>query len=69
MGPLTIAIGSFFVLLVLIHLAKPGIVYNPNGSLREFGVGYSKKTVLPLWLIVLVIAILCYAGSVYFFEK
>ena len=69
MRPLTIAIGLFFVLLCLIQLAKPGIVYNPDGSLREFGVGYSKKTVLPLWLIVLVIAILCYAVSVYFFEK
>ena len=68
MRPLTVAIGSFFVLLCFIHWIKPQLVYNSDGSLREFGVGYRKKTVLPLWLLVLVLAILCYGGAVYFLE-
>jgi hypothetical protein len=67
--PLTIAIGTFFIILCLIHWWKPRLVYNSDGSLREFGVGYSKKTVLPLWLIVIVTAILSYGGALYFFES
>jgi hypothetical protein len=66
--PLTIAIGAFFVLLCLIHWTKPQLIYHPNGSLREFGVGYKKKTVMPLWLVVLLLSILCYGGAVYFFD-
>lgn len=66
--PLTIAIGSFFVLLCFIHWTKPQLIYNSDGSLREFGVGYKKKTVTPLWLVVLLLAILCYGGAVYFFD-
>ena len=66
--PLTIAIGVFFIILCLIHWIKPRLVYHSNGSLREFGVGYQKKTVLPLWLLVLVAAILSYAGALYFFD-
>jgi len=66
--PITVAIGTFFILLCLVHWIKPQLVYRPDGSLREFGVGYQKKTVLPLWLLVLVMAILCYGGAVYFFD-
>ena len=69
MRPLTIAIGAFFVLLCLIHLIKPSLVYHSDGSLREFGVGYQRKTVLPMWFLVLVLAILCYGGSLYFFDR
>lgn len=66
--PLTVSIASFLLILCLIHWLKPNLVYNQDGSLREFGLGYKKKTVLPLWLIVLVIAILSYGAAVYFFD-
>ena len=49
-----ISIYSFIVLL------KPNIIYNNDGSLRQFGVGFKKKTVIPLWLISIVIAIFSY---------
>jgi len=39
---------------------KPNIIYNNDGSLRQFGVGFKKKTVIPLWLISIVIAIFSY---------
>ena len=66
--PITIAIGAFFIILCVIHLSKPHLIYSPDGSLREFGVGYKKKTVLPLWLVVLVSSVLCYGAAVYFFD-
>ena len=66
--PLTIAIGVFLIVLCLIHWIKPQLIYHSDGSLREFGVGYKKKTVLPLWFIVIVTAILSYGGAIYFFD-
>ena len=68
MRPLSVAVGIFFIAMVLIHWWKPQLVYTADGSLREFGVGYRKKTVLPLWLLAIVIAIVCYGGAVYFFD-
>jgi hypothetical protein len=39
---------------------NPSFLYNEDGSLREFGVGYSSKTVLPIWLIAILLGILSY---------
>ena len=49
----------------MIHLWKPSIVYQTDGSLRPFGVGYRKKTVVPLWLVVFLLAIFSYTISIY----
>ena len=38
----------------------PSFIYNDDGSLREFGIGYASKTVLPIWLIAIVLGILSY---------
>jgi len=35
-------------------------LYNKNGSLRQFGIGSSKKTVVPIWLLSIILGILCY---------
>jgi len=59
------AIVFFIVGFAIIHLWKPSIVYQPDGSLRPFGVGYRKKTVLPLWLVVFLLAIFSYTASIY----
>ena len=42
----------------LIQMMKPSFIYNNDGSLREFGVGYRNKTILPLWLFSIVLGIL-----------
>ena len=44
---------------------KPSLLYNNDGSLREFGIGYDRKTVLPIWLFSLVLAILSYLFVLY----
>ena len=56
MFSLFVFIVSYFVL----NTVKPKFLYNDNMTLRQFGVGYRKKTVLPLWLISIVLAILSY---------
>lgn len=55
-------IGVFFVLQQL----KPAFIYKKDGSLRQFGIGYKEKTVLPIWLIAIVLAILSYVIVMYY---
>jgi hypothetical protein len=35
-------------------------MYNEDGSLRQFGIGFQRKTVVPAWLVAIIIAILSY---------
>ena len=41
-------------------MMKPLCFYNKDGSIRHFGVGYKNKTILPIWLLSIVLGILCY---------
>lgn len=59
------AILLFIILFVIVQAFKPSFLYNQDGSLREFGVGYKSKTVVPIWLITIVLAILCYLAVLY----
>lgn len=55
-----ISILLFLLLFSIIHYLKPGFIYNKEGGFRPFGVGYKHKTVVPMWLIAIFLAILCY---------
>jgi hypothetical protein len=63
---LNIVIFLFLVLFTIIHLLKPGLIYDKDGSFREFGVGYRHKTVIPIWIVSIVLAILCYIAVSYY---
>ena len=55
-----IAICIFIVLFVILQIVKPTFLYRNNGTLRQFGIGYKNKTVVPIWFITIIIAILSY---------
>ena len=57
---LNIAILLFVILFSCIHFIKPGFLYNHDGGFRPFGVGYKHKTVIPIWVVSIILAILCY---------
>jgi hypothetical protein len=57
---LTASIFLFMVVLGIVHWLKPRYMYHDDGSLREFGVGYKQKTVTPMWLVVILVAIAAY---------
>ena len=61
-----ISIILFLFIFGLIQLSKPACFYNKDGSIREFGVGYKNKTILPIWLLSLVLGILCYLAVLYY---
>ena len=63
---LLVAIVLFIIIFGIIQMMKPSCLYNKDGSIREFGVGYKNKTILPIWLLSIVLGILCYLAVMYF---
>jgi hypothetical protein len=56
----------FLIFYILIIALKPHFIYNKDGSLRNFGVGYTRKTVIPVWLLAIFLAITAYFIVLYF---
>jgi len=56
----TLSIALFAVIYFLLSTYKPGFIFSKDGNIREFGVGQSNKTILPLWLVSLLLGILSY---------
>jgi hypothetical protein len=56
----------FIIVFGLVQLFRPAFLYNNDGSIREFGVGYKNKTIMPLWLFSLILGILSYLAILYY---
>jgi len=65
-NPLLVSIILFLVLFFAIQLGKPSYLYNNDGSIRNFGIGYRNKTILPIWLLSIILGILCYLFVLYY---
>ena len=63
---ISFSIMLFIILYGGIMLFRPSFIYNTDGSLREFGVGFSKKTVIPAWFLSILLAILSYFSVLYY---
>lgn len=63
---IVVAILIYIILFALVNVLKPAFMYNPDGSLKEFGVGYRKKTIIPVWLSSIILAIIAYFSVVYY---
>lgn len=62
----SISIIIFVILYTTIILFKPGFLYNNDGTLRQFGLGFRKKTVIPIWLLSIILAIISYFSVLYY---
>jgi len=62
----TASIIVFFILYTVIILCKSSLIYNKDGSLREFGIGQSRKTILPIWLISIILGIISYLVTMFY---
>ena len=56
----------FLIMFGSIQMMKPSFLYNKDGSIREFGVGYKNKTILPIWLLSLLLGIISYLCVMYY---
>ena len=61
-----VAIIIFFIIFVPLQLMKPAFLYNHDGSIREFGIGYKNKTIVPLWLLSIILGIFSYLFVLYY---
>lgn len=66
---ISVAILIYIILFGLVNILKPAFMYNSDGSLKEFGVGFRKKTIIPVWLISIFLAIIAYFSVVYYSSR
>jgi len=62
--PFTCIIFLYLILYILINYFSPNIIFN-NDIVRPFGVGYVNTTILPLWLVSILLAIFSYIFVIY----
>ena len=63
---LNIAILLFLILFGTIHYIKPVLLYTKEGGFRQFGLGYKHKTVIPIWVVAILLGILSYLAVMYY---
>jgi len=66
---LYLSIFLFLSLYMLVNIIQPNFVFNhQQNSLRPFGVGYKNTTILSLWLVSILLAIISYFAVIYYFN-
>lgn len=55
-----LSVTLFIILFGLLITIKPKFLYNSDGSIREFGIGYKNKTIMPIWIFSILLGILSY---------
>lgn len=61
-----VSILLFISIFALVQIFKPAFLYKHDGSIREFGIGYKNKTIMPVWLFSIILGILCYLFVLYY---
>jgi hypothetical protein len=61
-----VSIVIFLFIFSIVQMIKPSFLYNTDSSLRQFGIGYKNKTILPLWLFSIILGILIYMLVLYY---
>jgi len=62
----SISIIIFIILFTIIQIIEPAFLYDRDGSFRNFGIGKQNKTIIPIWLITIILAILVYLFVLYY---
>lgn len=66
---LYLSIFLFISLYSLVNIIQPNFIFNhKQNALRSFGVGYKNTTVLSLWLVSILLAIVSYFIVIYYFN-
>lgn len=62
----TFTIILFLLSFCSLNYMQPGFLYNKDGSLRRFGLGHKRKTIIPIWLLSIILGILSYLVVLYY---
>ena len=61
-----VAIILFLICFIIIHTLKPTLIYDEDGGFRPFGVGYRHKTIVPIWIVAIILGIFSYLAVLYY---
>ena len=64
--PTLTAVLLYVGIYLIIVATKPSLVFNSDGSIRQFGLAFSRRTIIPIWLAAIVLAVLCYMAVLYY---
>jgi hypothetical protein len=62
----SVSIVIFIILYTLVLSFKPAFIFKNDGNLRNFGIGFRDKTVIPAWLLAIILAIISYLIVLYY---
>jgi uncharacterized membrane protein YozB (DUF420 family) len=57
------ALVMFLVFYAILVAWRPAAVFDSRGNTRPFGIGRAQTTVTPLWMCVMMLAVLSYAAA------
>lgn len=63
-----VAIILFILFYSFVQIIKPAFMYKKDGTIRDFGIGFRNKTIMPVWLFSIVLGILSYLIVIYYVE-
>lgn len=63
-----VSIIFFIIMFILLIVIKPEIVFTKTGKPRDFGLGYKNKTILPIWLFVIILSIISYLVVLFYIQ-
>lgn len=63
---ISFAIVLYVIIYVIVNKLQPSFLYTNSGIIRSFGLNYKNKTILPVWLVSIFIAILSYISLLYY---
>lgn len=53
------------IFYIISFVIRPSFLYNSDGSIKQFGLGYKYKTVIPFWLLTIAAAVIAYLTMFY----
>ena len=62
---LIMSVALFLILYTLMCKISPSFVFDHKGRAKQFGIGIKRRTVTPVWLIVIFLAISSYLVVLY----
>lgn len=62
----SISILLYLALFISVQAIQPAFLYGHDGSIRPFGIGYSKSTIVPMWGVTIMLAIIAYYAVMYY---
>lgn len=62
---LLLSVALFLVLYAVLCKTSPSFAFDRKGRAKQFGIGIKRRTVIPVWLVAILLAISSYLAVLY----